>query len=190
MDGIIRIWDVQTGHLVEHLRGHGKAVCSVAFMPDDRGLVSGSDDKKIKRWDLTPFLECDARTEPLPSASCSERSTDVPVKEGGERGSICTLTFDGHKDWVRSLAVGHDGQWLASGSEEKSVLFWDVQNAQLQFALHGHQSWVFSVDMSPTEDFFATGDGLGTTRICELFFRIYNALPNANASREVQTYRS
>ena len=93
----------------------------------------------------------------------------VPAKEGGERGIVCTMTFDGHIDCVNSAAVSHDGQWLVSGSDDKSVLFWDARNAQAQFALHGHISWVWSVDTSPTGDIFATGGDDGVTRICELF---------------------
>ena len=176
-DGIIRIWDVQTGYLVERLRGHRNWVRSVAFTPDDRGLISGSYDRRIKRWDLTPFLECDARMEPLPpatssapvSASALERSMTVPAREGGERGSVCTVTFDGRKNCVLSAAVSHDGQWVVSGSFDKSVLFWDARNAQAQFVLHGHNLWVNSVDVSSTGDIFATGGSDGVTRICELF---------------------
>ena len=129
-DSITRIWDVQTGYLVERLRGHGGLVCSVAFTPDDRGLISGSWGRKVKRWDLTPFLECDARMEPLQPATSSAPvpasslgwSVADPAKEGGERGSVCTLTFDGHKDLVQSAAVSHDGQWVISGSRDQSVL--------------------------------------------------------------------
>ena len=176
-DNIIRIWDVQTGYLVERLRGHWSSVNSVTFTPDDRGLISGSDDQKVKRWDLTPFLECDVRMEPLPlatsfapvSASAPERSVVVPAKEGGERGSVCTMTFDGHMIWVQSAAVSHDGHWVISGSDDRSVLFWDARNAQAQFALHGHKISAESVDMSSTGDIFATGDYDCVTRICELF---------------------
>ena len=177
MDSIIRIWNVQTGYLVERLRGHGDSVRSVAFTPDGSGLISGSSDNKIKRWDLTPFLQCDAYMEPLQPATSSapvsvsapERSMTIPAKGDGERGSVCTLTFNGHKGWVRSVAVSHDGQWVLSGSDDKSVLFWDTRNAQAQFALHGHKRWVRSVDMSSTGDIFATGGFDGVTRICELF---------------------
>ena len=177
-DSIIRIWDVQTGYLVERLRGHGDSVRSVAFTPDGSGLISGSSDNKIKRWDLTPFLKCEARMEPLPaatssapvSASAPERGMAVPANELGERGSVCTLTFNGHNRFVNSLAVSHGGQWVLSGSDDKSVLFWDARNAQAQFALHGHRSFVMSVDMSSTGDIFATGDYDGVTRICELFY--------------------
>ena len=176
-DSIIRIWDVETGYLVERLRGHKNWLRSVAFAPDGRGLISGSFDGKVKHWDLTPFLECEARMDPLPPTTSSEPmpasapapSTVIPTKEGGERGSVCTLTFDGHNEGVNSVAVSHDGQWVVSGSFDKSVLFWDARNAQAQFALHGHKSFVMSADVSYTGDIFATGDYDGVTRICELF---------------------
>ena len=176
-DRIIRIWDVQTGNLVERLRGHGDLVRSVTFTPDDGGLISGSWDRKVKHWDLTPFLECDARMEPLPAATSSAPmptsapgpSAAVPAKEGGERGSVCTMTFDGHNRLVNSVAVSHDGEWVVSGSDDESVLFWDARNAYAQFALHGHKGGVMAVDMSSTGDVFATGGRDGVTRICELF---------------------
>ena len=176
MDSIIRIWDVQTGYLVERLRGHGDSVRSVAFTPDGSGLISGSSDNKIKRWDLTPFLECDARMEPLAAVTSSAQvstsalggSVADPAKEGGERGSVCTMTFDGHNRHVSSVAVSHDGQWVVSGSSDKRVLFWDARNAQAQFALHGHKDNVWSVDMSSSGGFFATGGDDRVTRICEI----------------------
>ena len=33
------------------LRGHGGEVISVAFSPDGKSIVSGSDDKLVKIWD-------------------------------------------------------------------------------------------------------------------------------------------
>ena len=115
--------------------------------------------------------------EPLPAATSSapvsvsapERSMTVPAKEGGERGSVCSMTFDGHNNWVMTAAVSHDGQWVVSGSVDQSVLFWDARNAQARFALHGHNNSVMSVDVSPTGDILATGGYDRVTRICELF---------------------
>ena len=56
LDTIVRIWDVQTGQLVERLKGHRDSVYSVVFTPDGSGLVSGSLDKTLKYWDLRPLL--------------------------------------------------------------------------------------------------------------------------------------
>ena len=40
LDTVVRIWEVATGTLVDCLRGHGDSVYSVAFTPNDKGLVS------------------------------------------------------------------------------------------------------------------------------------------------------
>lgn len=46
-DNTIRIWNFQTGELLETL-GHLGPVNSVAFSPNGQTLVSGSDDTTIK----------------------------------------------------------------------------------------------------------------------------------------------
>ena len=77
LDTVVRLWDVQTGQLIERLVGHKDSVYSVAFTPDGKGLVSGSLDCTLKHWDL-----------------------GMLVKRGsgaGEEGSACTGTFTGHK---------------------------------------------------------------------------------------------
>lgn len=103
LDTIVRIWDVQTGQLVERLKGHRDSVYSVAFTPDGKGLVSGSLDKTLKYWDVRPILRgrdgSGAGAVTQGSASASKNG----VKEGGEKGSQCTMNFTGHK--VRASIV-------------------------------------------------------------------------------------
>ena len=48
-DKVVRIWDVETGQLVQVLEGHTDLVRSVAFTCDGKGLVSGSWDRTVKR---------------------------------------------------------------------------------------------------------------------------------------------
>ena len=49
----ISLWNVNTGELLEMLKGHAKGVTSVAFSPDGSQIVSGSLDKTIKVWDAS-----------------------------------------------------------------------------------------------------------------------------------------
>jgi WD40 repeat protein/tRNA A-37 threonylcarbamoyl transferase component Bud32 len=53
-------------------------------------------------------------------------------------------TFSGHSDVVRSVSFSADGQLLASGSADGSVMVWDVANRKLVATLTGHTSFSWS----------------------------------------------
>jgi len=167
LDQLVRIWEVGSGQLVERLRGHKDSVYSVAFSPDGKGLVSGSLDKSLKYWDLRALLAHPQRGQPLlQSVSVASNSNLAPLgKEGGEKGSLCTMGFLGHKDYVLSVAVSPDGAWVVSGSKDRGVQFWDPRTAQQQLMLQGHKNSVISIDLSPAGGLLATGSGDWQARV-------------------------
>ncbi|KAK9474107.1 WD40-repeat-containing domain protein [Dipodascopsis tothii] len=147
LDKSVRVWDAQTGFVVERLEapdGHKDSVYSVAFAPNGKDLVSGSLDKTIKLWELQ-----------------SARGMSSTAHKGG----VCVKTFTGHKDFVLSVALTPDGQWVLSGSKDRGVQFWDPRTAQAQLMLQGHKNSVISVAPSPTGKLFATGSGDFRARI-------------------------
>jgi general transcriptional corepressor TUP1 len=44
------------------------------------------------------------------------------------------------QDYVLSVAVSHDGQWVVSGSKDRGVQFWDSRTAMVQCMLQGHKN--------------------------------------------------
>src|SRR5581483_9624134 len=50
-DNSIKIWDAETGSLLDTLKGHSGSIYSVAFSFDDRKIISGGSDKCIKIFD-------------------------------------------------------------------------------------------------------------------------------------------
>jgi glucose repression regulatory protein TUP1 len=85
LDTVVRIWDAQTGQLLDKLKGHKDSVYSVAFSPDGKFLVSGSLDKTLKMWDMAT----------LKAVLAAAGAKDAPVGEGGK--TICLTTLQGHK---------------------------------------------------------------------------------------------
>lgn len=82
LDKSVRVWDINTGYLVERLEnpdGHKDSVYSIAFAPNSRDLISGGLDKTIKMWELA------APRGILPGT--------------GVKGGNCVQTFEGHKVW-------------------------------------------------------------------------------------------
>ncbi|KAI4136424.1 MAG: hypothetical protein LQ341_005621 [Variospora aurantia] len=151
LDKSVRVWDVRTGQLVDRLdgaEGHKDSVYSVAFAPNGRSLVSGSLDKTIKMWEL-------ADTRGMMGPGIGSR----------ERGGKCVRTFEGHKDFVLSVALTPDGRWVLSGSKDRGVQFWDPRTGDTQLMLQGHKNSVISVAPSPHGELFATGSGDKAARI-------------------------
>ena len=48
LDNIVQVWDIQSRALIKRLMGHKDSVYSIAFMPDSKGLISGSLDQTLK----------------------------------------------------------------------------------------------------------------------------------------------
>ncbi|KDQ58592.1 hypothetical protein JAAARDRAFT_34415 [Jaapia argillacea MUCL 33604] len=154
LDAIVRIWDVNTGQLLKRLRGHQDSVYSVKFMPDGNELVSGSLDKTLRYWDVGGI------------GSGGASGSGSLVKNGkGDKGGLCTMSFTGHTDYVLSVAVSHDANWVVSGSKDRSVQFWDAKTASWQCMVQGHKNSVISVDLSPVSSLLATGSGDWEARI-------------------------
>lgn len=162
LDTVVRIWDARTGELLERLRGHRDSVYSVAFTPDARGLVSGSLDKTLKYWDVSRLAGGPGGRPNSPGTSKRD-GLNGEKKIGGN--SACTMNFAGHKDYVLSVAVSHDGQWVVSGSKDRGVQFWDAKTAIVQLMLQGHKNSVISIDLSPAGNVLATGSGDWQARI-------------------------
>ena len=125
LDTAVRIWDMATAQLVEQLQGHRDGVYSIAFTPDGQGLVSGSLDNTMKYWDISGL----------------NTSVGGSGMKGVGEEELCTSTMDfiGHKNYVLSVAVSRDGQWVVSGSKDRTVQFRDARSGVVQCMLRGHR---------------------------------------------------
>jgi WD40 repeat protein len=48
------LWNPSTGALIKRLLGHSNVVTSIAFTPDMTTVISGSYDRVVKLWALSP----------------------------------------------------------------------------------------------------------------------------------------
>lgn len=51
-DRTVKVWEAETARLLRSLEGHTRPVTAVAVSADGRTVVSGSDDRTLRAWDL------------------------------------------------------------------------------------------------------------------------------------------
>ena len=55
----------------------------------------------------------------------------------------------GHSNFVRSIALSHNGRYALSGSKDKTLKLWEVATSKEIRTFHGHSGGVNSVSLSP-----------------------------------------
>lgn len=137
-DRTIKMWDLSTvpvsasiadeqplklKSLATH-KAHEKDINSLDVAPNDRLLVSGSQDKTAKVWEI-----------------------EYSVSGSGVRGEIKLLgTCKGHKRGVWSVKFGRAERVLATGSGDKTVKLWSLDDFTCVKTFEGHTNSVLRVD--------------------------------------------
>ena len=73
-----------------------------------------------------------------------------------------------HTSYVLSVAFSPDGKMLASGSQDKTVILWDVMTGSAIQTLAAHANSVTSVAFSPDGKALASGGAEGVVLLWNL----------------------
>ena len=96
------------------------------------------------------------------------------------------LTFlTGHTGRVLSIAYSPDGLTLASGSEDKTIRFWDTQTGAHKFTLTQHKANVTALAFSPDGSRLVSGSADGTVHVWDAYTGNHKStLPVSPENRE------
>jgi WD40 repeat protein/tetratricopeptide (TPR) repeat protein len=174
-DGIVRLWELDTGREIRRLRGHTDWVHCVAFSWDGRRILSGGMDRTIRVWDALTGRQL--KCIPLHSG----RIIDLAISRGGEQavtgGDDRLVRFwdlkagrelarlSGHGDSVLSVAISTDGRAAVSASQDRTIRVWDLVAGREVTRFEGHDGPVLAVRFTPNGKHVVSGGKDGTIRV-------------------------
>lgn len=138
-DKTVRLWDAATGTHKQTLTGHTDTVSALVFSPDNKTLVSR--DKRFRFWDAETgkskqvLLEHPHhKTYDVYSPSAYSPDSKIIVTEGGNssiqlwnrESERLIRTLNGHPHLFTSFLFTPDGNRLASGCSDGTILLWDL----------------------------------------------------------------
>ena len=164
--------------LVRTFEGHKYAVNSVAFSPDSRHIVSGSNDKTLKLWEtasgrLVRTFEhrgyVKATFNPDGQYIVSG-ANDKTLKLWETSSGRLVRTFEGNEESVLSVAFSPDGQYIVSGLvvnklTDKTLKLWETASGRPVRTFEGHDSSVRSAVFSPDGQYIVSGSDDHTLKL-------------------------
>jgi WD40 repeat protein len=163
------------------------AITTVAISPDNRWLVSGSDDKTARLWDLSAkdpaanpvvlrghegpviavAISSDTHWTVTGSNDKTARLWDLRARDPAAN----PVVLRGHEEVVRAVAISPDNRWVVTGSSDKTARLWDLSArdpAANPVVLRGHEEPVYAVAISPDNRWVVTGSSDMTARLWDL----------------------
>ncbi|KAF9570894.1 protein with putative role during mitosis [Mortierella alpina] len=158
-DKTIKLWELATGYCVKTIVGHLEWVRYIQPSQDGRLLVSCSSDQTSRVWDVA-------------SGECkSEFRGHDNVVECAAFAPITSYPFIkellGINPKVSSKEQPSPGQYVATGSRDKTIKLWD-STGQCIHTLIGHDNWVRGVVFHPSGKYLLSASDDKTIKIWDL----------------------
>ncbi|KAJ3041697.1 POC1 centriolar protein A [Rhizophlyctis rosea] len=152
-----RVWSMESGEIVQLLKGHRDQITSVATCGVGNRAVTGSHDGSAKVWEINNgrlVMTLNGHSNYVTSVAVNSRGSCIAT--GSDDGSVKIWNMnDGgllrtlrHSYLVHSIAISDDGSFIATGARDWVSRIWDLRTGQVVKTLDGHRGGVTSVAMT------------------------------------------
>lgn len=158
--------------------GHEGSVNAVAFAPDGRLIVSGSQDATLRLWQPTTGIAIGVPLKghgsQVHSVSFSPDGTRIASGSADRTiqlwdvatGATVGAPLKGHEHRVLAVAFSPDGKRIVSGSADGTLRLWNVlTGTTIGIPFKGHRREVCAVAFTPDGTRIVSGSGDGTLKV-------------------------
>jgi WD40 repeat protein len=135
----IHLWDLYAGRPVSEFIGHRGRINEISISSDGKFVLSGSQDKTARLWDLKSGKEL-RKFQHAESVTSVSLSADGKLLLTGSEDGIARIwdpvagteiqRFVGHPKAIRSVALSPDTLWVLTAGEDKTARLWDRSSAK------------------------------------------------------------
>ncbi len=186
-DGVVRLWDMNTGNELASSTAHSSSVKSLAFSPDGKKLIVGRKDGTLSLRDRTGNELKTLSPQPAavnsmgfsPDGNLLAVSTDdKQVTLWNTNTWMVFKTLTAQAALANSAVFSSDSKTLATGNDDNTATLWDTSTWKKLKILSGHTAPVKSLAFSDDNKMLATGGADNTVRVW-----------NTNDGSEVWTHK-
>jgi WD40 repeat protein len=170
-EGVLRVWDVESGQALQVLEGHPSGVTALAVL-EGRRVVSASNDGTLRVWDLESgktiqVLEGHSSRVDAVAVLDSRRvvsgSFDRTLRVWDWESGKTLQVLEGHPSGVDAVAA-LDSHRVVSVSHG-TLHVWDVENGEAVQTLEAHSFGADAVTVLDSRRVVVSGDWI---RICDV----------------------
>jgi WD40 repeat protein len=176
-DGKIKIWDVETGELINTLFETFSCTDLVVDVNTRKLIVGFFYDEMIRVWNIDSWQMVNSfPADTAEDLAVSPDGTRVVSATGfGQRAANVwdvnsgnlVFVLDDHPSWVWAVAYSPDGKYIATGGVNEFVYLWDANSGQILYELFTGTDFIQSLEFSPDSSMLAAG-GAGPLYIWDL----------------------
>ena len=161
--GIGTLWDLD-GNRLASFDGHYNAIVSACFSPDNKTILTASQDRTVNLWNLEGELIRTLFTADLgiSYAAFSADAQKILIANYNEHNATLRdtsgkvlQTFKGYGSELTALALSADGQYVLTGSVDSTARLYKV-TGELIKVFDSQQGSILSVAISPNGQYIAT----------------------------------
>ncbi|KAJ3695720.1 hypothetical protein LUZ60_001097 [Juncus effusus] len=173
-DCTIKVWETAQGKLIRELRGHGHWVNSLALSTeyvlrtgafDHAGKNSFTSPEEMKQKALERYEKMRGGA---PERLVSGSDDFTMILWEPERSKQPKERLTGHQQLVNHVYFSPDGQWIASGSFDKSVKLWNGITGKFIASFRGHVGPVYQISWSADSRLLLSGSKDSTLKVWDI----------------------